>query len=206
MVKVIDCLSANGACVQCPEKSCRVNYHPECARRAKVFMGFGYMNYPYWRIYCEHHAELEIVQKLEKTNLQNYVSILKFARSINRQADLHVKPEQFPPKEWKKIVYTHRAKRKNVKDLVVQTYLSSFSQSNSKQDPVVISLSRDREGRYQLQNKEEESDIHEDTNGDQKCEDGQLGKRKVKTKPKDLVIKKTDSTSNKTQRKLLKVH
>ena len=50
-----------GACIQCAEKTCLKAFHPECARRYQVYLGYNYQHYPYWRVYCDSHNETQTV-------------------------------------------------------------------------------------------------------------------------------------------------
>jgi hypothetical protein len=119
-------------------------------------MGFGYMNHPNWRIYCEDHAELEIKQRLDNFPTLYYERAIKFARQINKQADqFGIKPAVFDPDLRKVSTRTLAVKKtlpKSVRDAkIIEVFLKSYLQNNSSpKERFTIILLKDPSGGLSL--------------------------------------------------------
>lgn len=159
VVKVSHDHSDNGACVQCPADGCFKAYHPECARRYKVYLGYGYTSYPYWRIYCSSHSELPIKTRLKKLVSDVHTCLLKACRGINRFADLYGTPVNNEEENGRRVVIkrinrpgSSLKSAKSKQDLIVNAFLESFYQSvNDNSGPkFAITLRRDPEGGYSV--------------------------------------------------------
>lgn len=155
----------NGACVQCPAKDCLKSYHPECARSYGIFMGHSYNAYPFWRIYCEDHAELAIKQRFKKAKNSLHNQLLKFCRALNRTADLHeditsipvpkrVTFKRPPPQSG---VDRSRGRKVNPEDndrqnKLIEAFLCSFYSNNNlnSSQQFTINLRRDPNGGFEV--------------------------------------------------------
>lgn len=74
--------------MQCPAPGCFKTFHPECARRYKLQMEYGHPDPPFWRIYCEQHADIEITKRLRELPKLYYEPVVKFMRQLNKQVDM----------------------------------------------------------------------------------------------------------------------
>lgn len=52
-------------------------------------MEYGHLDPPFWRIYCEQHADIEITKRLRELPKLYLEPILKFARQLNKQVELY---------------------------------------------------------------------------------------------------------------------
>ena len=119
-------------------------------------MGYGYSSFPFWRIYCDDHAELLIKQRLRKGPDHVYNQLLRFCRTLNRIADIH---EDLPAiAGLKKIPFkrsTHikekktRGKRSALEDPgrrqeVIAAFLSSYYEQhfNNSSQQFTVTLRR----------------------------------------------------------------
>jgi len=51
-------------------------------------MEYGHQDPPFWRIYCEQHADIEITKRLRELPKLYYEPIVKFVRQLNKQLEL----------------------------------------------------------------------------------------------------------------------
>ena len=51
-------------------------------------MEYGHLDPPFWRIYCEQHADIEITKRLRELPKLYHEPIVKFARQLNKQVEL----------------------------------------------------------------------------------------------------------------------
>lgn len=68
-----------------------------------MFLGYGYSEAPFWRIYCESHADLEIKQKLQAVPRQYMERVQKLVRCIEKQRELHGDRPVFEQAQVKRI-------------------------------------------------------------------------------------------------------
>lgn len=128
MARVHSVKQDSGACVQCAAKNCIKAYHPECARRFGMFLGYGYSEAPFWRIYCESHADLEIKQKLQAVPRQYLERVQKLVRCIEKQRELHGDRPVFEQAQAKRICLrvADGAKRGARASQLRKAYLDSY--------------------------------------------------------------------------------
>lgn len=63
---------------------------------------------------------------------------------------------------------------------VVESFLDSFDHCRERLPPVVISLSKDLEGQYSVEETESSPIVQAESNTSEMVEEGNLGKRKMK--------------------------
>jgi hypothetical protein len=76
--------SRTGACVKCAEEECTLNYHPECARKAGVYMEQRYIDRMQYFIYCNMHKPIKVSRVIESKNKKYKDEIIKFCRAIEK--------------------------------------------------------------------------------------------------------------------------
>lgn len=154
-------------------------------------MGYGYTTYPFWRIYCEDHAELLVKQKIRKLQDAMYNKLLKFCRAVNRHADLYGdKPadNSYVNSSFKRLYTKTKSARPKVKKTapgdedrqrkIVEAFLSSFYENNNvnSSQQFIITLRRDPNDDYEVT----EIAIPPPDDDLTQEDEGQLGKRKSK--------------------------
>lgn len=82
--------SRGGACVRCARPECNEAFHPECARRANVFMEVRNTDKLAYLIYCERHTPLQLRRNIEQKDKKYKEEILKFCRSIDRVRESNI--------------------------------------------------------------------------------------------------------------------
>lgn len=70
--------------MQCMNSKCKEGFHPECARRAGVFMEVRNSEKLVYSICCERHTPLKLRRQLEHKEKKYKEEIIKFCKAIER--------------------------------------------------------------------------------------------------------------------------
>jgi bromodomain and PHD finger-containing protein 1 len=86
-IECIVCQKKNGAIINCDKGQCKKAFHPECARRAKLFLDVREVENTQqmgYAIFCEKHTPLKLRRTLETKEKKYRDELTKFCKSIEK--------------------------------------------------------------------------------------------------------------------------
>lgn len=75
--------------MKCENATCTKYYHPECARKKKIYMEQLNLDKLRYLIFCEAHEPLKVKRKIEIKKKKNRDEIIKFCRGIEKYVETY---------------------------------------------------------------------------------------------------------------------